>query len=348
MSVAQLEPQSPTHSLAGQSPSPEKFFSTITAYQSTAMLKAAIELDLFTAIGDGDSTAPDLARRVHGSERGVRMLCDALAAFGFLTKSESRYGLTLDSHVFLDRKSRAYIGDATRFLTSDVLISGFRDLAEVVRSGRPLADKPFPGTEHPIWIEFASSMSVISYLPAQEVAKLLKSNDKLRVLDVAAGHGMFGIAIAQSNPKAEVVAQDWPSVLPVASENAKRFGVSDRFRILPGDALEIEFGSGFNVIVVGNLLHHWPSDTIVRFLKKAHAALAPGGRLVEVEFAPNDDRASPPMAAQFVLPMLANTIDGDAYTVAEHRSMLQQAGFPACEAHRLLPTPQTAIIATKL
>jgi ubiquinone/menaquinone biosynthesis C-methylase UbiE len=348
MSASQLVPQSSILSANGPKPSPEKFFSAMTAYQNTAMLKAAIDLDLFTAIGDGDSTLPDLARRIQGPERGVRMLCDALTVSGFLIKSEERYGLTLDSHVFLDRKSRAYIGDATRFLASDVVTSGFRDLATVVRSGRPLADEPFPGTEHPIWVEFARSMAAIAYVPAQEMAKLVQSNTKIRVLDIAAGHGMYGLAIAQTSSQAEVVAQDWPSVLPVSCENAKRFGVLDRFSVLPGDALEIDFGSGFDVIVVANLLHHWAPEAIVRFHRKAHSALAPGGKLVIVEFAPNDDRLSPPIAAQFVLPMLANTVDGDAYTVAEHRRMLHQSGFRTCEAHVLFPTPATAIIAPKL
>jgi ubiquinone/menaquinone biosynthesis C-methylase UbiE len=348
MSVSQLEPQSFFLSADRPKPSPERFFSTMASYQNTAMLKAAIDLDLFTAIGDGDSTVPDLARQIQGSERGVRMLCDALTVSGFLTKSEERYGLTLDSHVFLDRKSRVFIGDATRFLTSEVVTSGFRDLAAVVRSGRPLAEKPFPGTEHPIWVEFARSMAAIAYVPAQEMAKLLHADQKIRVLDIAAGHGMYGLAIAQTNSQAEVVAQDWPSVLPVASENAKRFGVLDRFSVLPGDALEINLGNGFDVIVVANLLHHWAPETIVRFHRKVHAALGPGGKLVIVEFAPNDDRLSPPIAAQFVLPMLANTIGGDAYTVAEHRRMLQQSGFRDCEAHALLPTPATAIIAPKL
>ena len=348
MNVAQLEPQSSVLSASGPKPSPEKFFSTMAAYQTTAMLRAAIDLDLFTVIGDGDSTVPDLARRIQGSERGLRMLCDALTVSGFLTKSEGRYGLTFDSHVFLDRASRTYIGDATRFLTSEVVTSGFRDLAAVVRSGRPLAEKPFPGSEHPIWVEFARSMAAIAYVPAQVMAKLLQSDKKIRVLDIAAGHGMYGLAIAQANSQAEIVAQDWPSVLPVASENAERFGVLDRFSVLPGDALEIDFGSGFDIIVVANLLHHWAPEAIVRFHRKAHSALGPGGKLVIVEFAPNDDRLSPSLAAQFVLPMLAHTVDGDAYTVSEHRRMLQQSGFRTCEVHMLLPTPATAIIAPKL
>ena len=96
-----------------------------------------------------------------------------------------------------------------------------------------------------------------------------------------------------------------------------------------------------------NVMHLWDRATNVRFLKKVHAALAPKGRVVIVEFVPNDDRVSPTVPALFALNMLANTTAGEVYTLSEHQSMLSEAGFPDCQAQQLPPAPHTAIVATK-
>ena len=326
--------------------SPDRFFETITAYQHTAALKAAIELDLFSAIGDGQNTVAALATRINGTERAVRILCDCLVIIGFLTKKEGNYNLTADSAVFLDKKSQAYAGSAKNFLASPLMMEAYKDLATVVRTGHPLTDHAFAGVEHPIWVEFARSMAPLIYVQAQGTAKLLDSQSAMKVLDIAAGHGLFGIAIAQRNSKAQIVALDFPSVLAVAAENAARAGVSDRHRLFPGDVLEVELGTGFDVVLVPNLLHGFDRATNERILKKIHKALAPNGRAVVVAPAPNDDRISPRMPALFALMMLGNT-DGDAYTVAENQAMLSSAGFSKCEVHLLSPTSFTAFVATK-
>lgn len=327
-------------------PSANQLFETLTAYQHTAALKAAIELDLFTAIGVGHNTVSSLASRINGSDRGVRILCDCLVVIGFLTKGEGRYGLTADSSVFLDKKSHAYLGSAKNFLASPIMMEGFKDMATVVRLGRPLADHPFSGVEHPIWVEFARSMVPLLYLPAHETAKLLNNESEMKVLDVGAGHGLFGITIAQRNPRARIVALDFPSVLTVANENARRSGVSERYSLLPGNALEIDLGAGFDVVLVTNLLHSFDRASNELLLKKAHGALSPKGRVVVVEFAPNEDRVSPRVPALFALTMLGNNA-GDAYTVSEHQAMLNAAGFSDCQVHALAATPFTAIVAAK-
>lgn len=331
-----------------QRPSPDKFFETMVAYQRTAALKAAIDLDLFTSIGGEQKTLSALAKEVQGPERTVRMLCDSLVVLGFLTKAGNSYGLTADSAAFLDRNSPMYVGSARNFLASSFLVDSFRDLAAVVRSGRPLLDQPFAEEdEHAAWAAFARNMAPLAYMVAQETAKLLDQDSAIKVLDVAAGHGMFGIAIAQRNARATIVALDWPSVLAVADENARHFSISERYSLLAGDALEVDLGTGFDAIVVPNVMHLWDRPTNVRFLKKAHAALSPKGRLVIVEFVPNDDRVSPPVPALFTLNMLANTSAGDVYTISEYRAMLSEAGFPDCRFQQLLPTPHTAVVARK-
>lgn len=348
MSTAQVVTETGPAQDRKERPSPDKFFQTMVAYQRTAALKAAIDLDLFTSIAEGQATASALATKVHGTERAVRMLCDSLVALGFFTKTGNRYGLTTDSAAFLDRNSPMYAGSARNFLASSFVVDSFRDLAAVVRSGRPLSDQPFAEEdEHAAWAAFARDMAPLAYTVAQETAKLFAQDSAIKVLDVAAGHGMFGIAIAQLNPRATIVALDWPSVLAIAEQNAKRFAISERYYLLHGDALAVDLGAEFDAVVMPNVMHLWDRPTNVRFLKKVHAALEPKGRLVIIDFVPNEDRVSPQVPALFALNMLANTTAGDVYTVSEHRAMLRQAGFPDCQIRQLPPTPHTAVVATK-
>src|SRR5439155_1092543 len=180
---------------------------------------------------------------------------------------------------------------------------------------------------------------------AQAIADIVgaTSAGPMRVLDIAAGHGIFGIAIAQRNPSAEIVAVDWAPVLEVASENARKMGVGARHRPLPGDAFTADFGTGFDVALVTNFLHHFDAPTNVAFLKRVNAALKPGGRVVILEFVPNDDRVTPPMAARFSLMMLAGTTSGDAFTFDELRRMLSEAGFANAVQHPL-PGPQSVLV----
>jgi len=168
----------------------------------------------------------------------------------------------------------------------------------------------------------------------------------VKVLDIAAGHGLFGISIAQRNPQAEIVAVDWPRVLAVATENARHAHVQDRHHTLPGDAFRVEFPNGFDVALVTNFLHHFDTPTCTTFLAKVHRALKPGGHVAVLEFVPNADRVSPAIPARFSLGMLANTPAGDAYTLAELTAQLEGAGFHGVSAHQM-PTPQMVLIAEK-
>lgn len=167
------------------------------------------------------------------------------------------------------------------------------------------------------------------------------------MLDIAAGHGIYGILVAKSNPEAHIVQLDWPNVLEVARENAAKFGVADRIAYIEGSAFMEDYGSGYDLVLLTNFLHHFDAPTIETLLRKVHAALKPGGRAMTVEFVPNDDRITPPQAAGFALIMLQSTDAGDAYTFAELDQMLRNAGFERSERFDLLPTPQTLIMSNR-
>lgn len=333
-----------------QQPSPQLFFQTINAYQQTEALKAAIELEVFAAIGEGNATAAEIAKRCNASERGIRILCDFLCIMRFLTKTESRYSLTPDSAMFLDKRSPAYLGGAVEFISSTQLIDGFRNLAEVVRKGGTImTDGGTVAPDNPIWVKFARGMAPMMALPAKLLAKLVDpAGDKpLKILDIAAGHGLYGIEFAKNNPQAHVTALDWASVLEVAKENAQAAGVADRYTTLPGSAFEVNYGSGYDLVLLTNFLHHFDRLTNETLLKKVHAALASGGRAVTLEFVPNDDRISPPETAGFSLMMLGSTESGDAYTFRELEQMFANAGFARSEVHQLPPSIQQAVISEK-
>ncbi len=330
-----------------QQPNPAFIFETLNAYQRTAALKAAIELDVCTGIGEGKTTAQELAARCTTSERGVRILCDYLTVIGFLTKSGNRYGLTPDSAMFLDRRSPAYQGSIAKFLGTPGLTDGFKDLvAAVRRGGTAMSEEGTVSPENPVWVEFARSMAPMMTLPAELMAKLVgaPSGPKGKILDIAAGHGLYGIAVARMNPQAQVVALDWASVLEVAKENARAAGVAGRYSTIAGDAFKADFGSGYDLVLLTNFLHHFDIPTCEKFLRKVHAALGAGGRAVTLEFVPNEDRISPPIAATFSLMMLGTTRAGDAYTFSEYDRMFSNAGFTRSELHGLPPTPQSVVI----
>jgi 2-polyprenyl-3-methyl-5-hydroxy-6-metoxy-1,4-benzoquinol methylase len=328
--------------------SPFRLFQAINAYQLTDAIRSAIELDVFTAIGAGQSDAVAVARQCGIAERGARMLCDFLVVHGFLTKSGQEYALADDSAVFLDRKSPAYMGTCTRFLLNDSLRQRFLELSDAVRYGGA-TDRMALEPESSVWVDFARSMAPMMMMASQELSKLVIENDTrpMKVLDIAAGHGLFGIAVLRANPNAKVTAVDWKNVLEVARENAEKFGVAERYNTLPGSIFDVDIGSGYDLVLIPNFLHHFDVETNEKLLRKLYAALVPGGRVATLEFVPNDDRVSPPMPATFALIMLADTPSGDAYTRAELESMMRNAGFTTNLFHHMPPSPHSVLISRR-
>ena len=184
---------------------PERIFETLNAYQKTAALKTAIELDVFSAIADGATTHASIAKRCQSSERGIRILCDYLVINGFLIKNGQEYALADDSAVFLNRRSPAYIGAAANFLALPEMMNLYQDLTAIVRAGTSLkGEKSTVEPDSSKWVEFARSMSGLQRITATALAETLDASagEKWKVLDVAAGHGMYGVTIAKQNPNA--------------------------------------------------------------------------------------------------------------------------------------------------
>lgn len=329
-------------------PSPALFFDTVTAFHRTEALRAAIELGLFTHVAAGKTTPEQLGEACQASPRGIRILADYLVIVGFLSKAGDEYRLSPDAAAFLDRRSPAYLGGAVEFMLTDDLRQSFRDLTAAVRRGGT-SDEGTVSHDNPIWVAFARAMAPLMHMPAQLLAGLIGGDQQkpLRVLDVAAGHGLFGITVAERYPNARVTALDWPNVLAVAAENAKRAGVGERHSLLPGSAFDTDWGGPYDIVLLTNFFHHFDVPTCKQLAAKASAALAPGGRALTLEFIPDPGRVTPPSAAAFALTMLATTARGDAYTFAEYQDIFAAGGFSRSEFHALPPTTQQAVVSFK-
>ena len=321
---------------AHDSINPGLVFDMVSAHQRTAGLKAAIDLDLFRAVGTGPGDVASLARHCAASERGVRILCDFLVINGVLAKQDGCYKHTATSAVFLDPNSPACLASVARFMSNPAIHAVYDNLAEVVRNGRTTL--PGDGTvepENPLWVQFAEEMApMMGPLAAPMSALILDGHTgPLHVLDIAAGHGLFGIEIAKNHAEAHVTGLDWAPVLQVALRNAVRAGVDDRYALLPGSAFDVEYGGPYDAALLTNFLHHFDQPTCVSLLQKVHASLRPGGCVATLEFVPDENRVSPPVPAAFAMTMLTTTAAGDAYTASELTSMYGSAGFSAITVH---------------
>ncbi len=327
-------------------PNPGIIFETLLAHQRSAALRTAIELNVFRAVGEGPADAATLAARCSTSQRGMRILCDFLCIIGLLAKQDGVYSHTPTSGMFLDPRSPASLHATAHFLGLTEMRSSYDQLTEVVRTGHTVL--PGEGSvepDNPIWVDFAHSMAPMMAPLAGPLGNIVLQGrtGPLRILDIAAGHGLFGIEIAKQHPEARIVAQDWARVLDVACANAAKAGVGERYERLPGSAFEVDFGGPYDAVLLTNFLHHFDVPTCVGLLKKVRAALKPGGVSATLEFVPNEDRITPSTAAGFSLTMLISTPGGDAYTFSELEAMHREAGFSGIEAHPVPHSPHTVV-----
>src|SRR5467141_1257027 len=333
-----------------QRPSPEHIFGVLTAFQNSAALKAAIELDIFTAIADGADRTNVIAQRVNAAERGVRILCDYMTIQGFLTKTEDRFALTQESAIFLNRHSPAYMGTLANFLASETHKKNFDALTESVKKGGTTVaqgDNTKPNDD--LWVNFARSMAPLTMVSSGFIAELAgaKEGKACKVLDIAAGHGMVGITMAKQNPNAQITAVDWAPVLQVAKENAAAAGVADRVALRAGSAFEADLGDGYDIALLTNIFHHFDTATCEKLMRRVHAVLRPGGKAIKLELMLNEERLTPPTAAAFSLIMLAGTDSGDAYTFSQYEKMFGNAGFMKTTQHLVPDSPQQLLLSEK-
>ena len=301
---------------------------------------------MFTHIARGSDTVEQIAAATQAAPRGIRILLDGLTVLDLIIKDGERYRLTKESAVFLDRESPEYLGGIVGFQHSPLMYAAFAQFTEAVcKGGAAVSEEGTMEADHPVWLDFARAMIPMAIPAARVTAQIAGRVEK--VLDVAAGHGMYGISILQNCPQARCVAVDWAGVLVLAQENARIAAVEERWQAAPGSVFEVELGGGYDAVLLPNILHHFDEAGCTAMLRRLHKAMAENGRLFIVEMIPHDDRVSPSAAAWFALTMLATTAGGDAYTLAEYSEMLRQSGFQAGQQHPVPGSARSVLVATR-
>lgn len=308
---------------------PERIMQIAWGYAPAIMLEAGVRNGIFDTLDEGYKTIDEVAAATGASPRGLRAVMNALAGLGVLVREDGKYGLSSDAAAFLVKGKPAYMGGLARHTCED-LIPKWLHLDEVVRAGRPTdaVNQQKKGAE--FFHGFVEDIFPMSYPAAKSLANALNvagAQKPVKVLDLAAGSGVWGIALAEESPRVSVAAVDWPDVLDVTRKIATRRGVADRFTFIGGDLASADFGGGYQIATLGHILHSEGETRSRQLLKKTHDALAPGGTIAIAEFLVNDDRSGPPMGLIFAVNMLVATDEGDTFSYEEISGWLVEAGF---------------------
>jgi ubiquinone/menaquinone biosynthesis C-methylase UbiE len=328
---------------------PERIFQIAWGYAPTLILEAAIRHRVFDVLDSGPKSLQEVSKETGASERGLSAIMNVLVGLDFLAKDKKgTYSLTPESATFLVSNKPEFQGGFLRH-TSEHLLPKWLDLNKVVATGRPAqsVNQQTDGTD--FFEKFVNDIFPMSYHVGQELAAHLNldaAGGTVKVLDLAAGSGVWGIALAQSSTNVRVTAVDWPGVIPVTRKTVARFGLADRFTFVEGDLLSADFGSGHNVATLGHILHSEGIERSKALLAKTFSALASGGTIAIAEFLVNPDRTGPVNGLIFAVNMLVNTDSGDTFSFEEISAWLREAGFTD---PRTIAThgPSPLILATK-
>jgi C-methyltransferase len=288
-----------------------------------------------------------MAPSINASERGVRILLDALCALGIISKAEGRYLLTPAADQFLVKDKSSYMGHAVFTILRDW--DAFGRIAEAVKTGSAVVD--LYGDQAKVWEEISIGLIPSGMATASIIGDILgmtkKTQPGLKVLDLACGSGVYGYVLLQRDSKATCTDIDWQNVLEVAHKVAKDMGVADRVTFRPGDILSMDYGEGeFDIAIASNILQSFDQKTNRTILSKIFKALKPGGTLVINDLIPDEERSKARVALNFAVYMLIVTKGGDAYTLSEFESWLKDTGFENIVEHRI-SIGTTLITATK-
>ena len=328
---------------------PERLMELSFAYAPPLIISAGVSNQVFDSLEDGAKTPEQVAEKTGASARALRILMNALAGLNLLKKDrQGKYSLTPESAAFLLSKNP---GTHAGFFgtIAPQIISRWLRLSDIVREGRPAVavNQETEGTE--FFSQLVENIIPMSYPPAQKLAdhlKVAKTKNEIRVLDLAAGSGIWGIALAQKSPGLRVTAVDWAGMIPTTKRITQKFGVGDRFNYVEGDILEANFGSGYDIAILGHILHSEGEDRSRQLLAKTFRALKSRGTIAIAEWLVNDDRTKPLPSLMFAVQMLVNTEKGDTFSFNEIKNWLEKAGFKKVRKVEA-PGPSPLILATK-
>jgi ubiquinone/menaquinone biosynthesis C-methylase UbiE len=328
---------------------PERIMQFAWGYVPPLVLEAAVHHRIFDVLDAGPKTISEVQKETGASERGLTAVMNALVGMNFLAKDkQGRFSLTPESSAFLVSTKPGFQGGFLRH-GSEQLIPKWLHLNRIVATGKPEASVNLEGPGSDFFQRFVDDIFPMSYPAAQNLSRHLLANGSaapVRVLDLAAGSGVWGIALAQGSEQVSVTAVDWPDVIPVTRKTVGKFGLTERYSFIAGDLLQVDFGTGHTVATLGHILHSEGRERSRELIKKTFQALAPGGTIAIAEFLVNADRSGPLNGLFFALNMLVNTDSGDTYSFEEISGWLTDAGFTHPRTLES-PGPSPLILATK-
>jgi (2Fe-2S) ferredoxin/predicted O-methyltransferase YrrM len=322
---------------------PDDLERKIRAFQESRVILTALELDLFTAVGEG-ATAGQVAGKVGTNPRATEMLMNALVALGLLTKHGSTFRNTpvTTRHLAEGSKDNARLA----LMHTAHLWHRWSTLTECVRAGTSVTyqERAERGED---WTQaFIAAMHRNALERAALVVAAVGAEGVERMLDVGGGSGAYSIAFAQASPKIRAEILDLPGVLPIAQGHIRKAGLADRIQTREGDLRQDTFGNGYDLLLVSAICHMLSEEENRDLLKRCYAALAPSGRIVVQDFVLEADKTAPRVAALFALNMLVGTRAGSAYSEEEYATWLREAGFQ--DVHRVrLPGPSNLMVGTR-
>jgi (2Fe-2S) ferredoxin/predicted O-methyltransferase YrrM len=317
---------------------PDRLDQMIRGYMPSRCILTALELDIFTAVGDG-ANAEQIGARIHANARAVAMLLNALVALGLLSKSGDDYKNTAESARFLVQGSKD--NHRNGLLHTANIWHRWSTLTDAVRTGTRI---PVDYDDTPEWTRnFIAGMQRNAKARAPLVVKALGTAGVRRILDLGGGSGAYSIAFAKACPYVQCEILDIPEVVPLTSEYVSQAGVSAQVSLRAGDMLQDDFSSGYDLIMLNAICHMFSEEQNQDIFRRAHQALARNGRLVVQDFILNPDKTGPQHAALFSLNMLVATEAGASYSELEYTNWMNAAGFT--DVRRIdLPGPSDLIV----
>ena len=292
-------------------------------YWKTCTLHAGVKLEIFTVLGDEQINAETVADRLGAEKDAVERLLNALTALELVKKDAGYFENTQTSKKYLIPDAPDYIGWMIKH--HHHLIPSWSQLDQAVISGRPIRDSAAKSTEE--WrTAFLKGMHTNARLQAPAVAADVKLTGKTFLLDLGGGPATYAIHFCRENSELNAVVYDLPYSRPIAEENIKRAGLTERIGFQGGDYHKDPIDGVFDVVWLSHILHAEGPEDCRKILAKAASAVKPGGMILVHDFILNDQMDGPLFPALFSLNMLVGTPSGRAYAQSELREMLSSAG----------------------
>ena len=328
--------------------SSDRIQDALYGFARSQLLFTACDLDIFTQIANGHRVAPAIAKAIHVDLRALTIVLDGLVGIGFLEKHNSAYKLPPDVEKYLVKTSPSYMGGMVKH--GKRLMDTWTQLSSVVKTGQPAGSAQGLAQLEAYFAELAKGLYVSNYPTAQQLAEMLdfkSAPNDLSILDVGGGTGVWSIALLEANHNARATILDYPSVVEIAKEYVAKHQLSERVTYTPGDLEMLTLPENtYDFAVLANICHAIGPFSTAELIAHVAEALKPGGKLVVVDFVPDDDRSEPGWPLLFGVNEMITTDEGNVFTQTEYTQWFEAAGLSLASKH-ILDGDVTALVASK-